>query len=287
MALARTIQLRRMELTDVPHAMRFKEAAAWNQTPRDWEAFLRLRPGGCFLATLDGEPAGTVTTIAHDGGIGWIGMLLVKPELRGLGIGARLLDAAIESLSASRVVKLDATPEGRKIYLQRGFVDEAALERRVRDRVSVEAEASEARVAPLEATDLTEIAALDASIFGASRRRLLEEWMQAAPQYAFVLRSGDGINGYCLGRSGTRREHVGPIVANGFRAAKALLLAALAVVGDKPAMLDVFSGNIEWLRLLDSLGFSVERGFMRMRLGPESAPGDIERQWAIAGPEVG
>jgi len=58
-------------------------------------------------------------------------MVLVDPEQRRLGIGSRLLRHAIAWLQARGVaaVKLDATPLGRKVYVQLGFVDEYGLAR--------------------------------------------------------------------------------------------------------------------------------------------------------------
>jgi hypothetical protein len=268
--------------------MRLKEAAGWNQTPDDWEAFLRLRPGGAFVAEIAGRPAGTVTTVDYEGGFGWVGMVLVAPELRRRGIGTRLLEAGIESLAGCGAVRLDATPEGRELYLRLGFQDEYGLSRQVRSAGSVPLlPAPPGGLRPARDADLAAIAAFDAPAFGKPRRFVLDLWRARAPSYAFVLEGAGGLRGYGLGREGTRCDHFGPIVARDFEAARALVLAALGAAGARPVLLDAFLHEPRWLELLAALGFREERGFTRMVRGPNRHPGEPRLQWAASGPELG
>ena len=74
--------LRALGEADIAFGMALVEAAGWNQTASDWRSFISFRPEGCFLALEGGRPAGTVTTIDHEGRLGWIGMVLVDRELR-------------------------------------------------------------------------------------------------------------------------------------------------------------------------------------------------------------
>lgn len=283
--------LRALRAEDIPFAMSLKEAAGWNQTSDDWKRFLAFRPEGCFLALWDGRPAGTVTTIDYHRGFGWIGMLLVAPELRGRGIGTGLLEAAMESLRISETVKLDATPAGKRIYQPMGFRDEFLLERRVCPRASLPAAldppAEPFEVRPLLEADLAAATAFDAEAFGRPREQVLAAWWRGAPRYALVCESGGRIRGFCLGRKGSRFEHLGPLVAETLAAARTLLFRALEITEGRPVLLDSPVRSAEWLHLLDGLGFSVQRPFTRMARGPNRFPGKADLQWAIAGPEVG
>jgi DNA-binding MarR family transcriptional regulator/GNAT superfamily N-acetyltransferase len=49
----------------------------------------------CWIAELDGENAGTIMLVNDGGGVARLRLLLVEPNARGLGIGARLTDEAI------------------------------------------------------------------------------------------------------------------------------------------------------------------------------------------------
>jgi len=287
------VTLRLLRKEDIPFAMSLKEAAGWNQTRENWEDFLSFRPEGCFLALAGDRPAGTVTTIDYQGLVGWIGMLLVLPELRGRGTGTELLKKAMESLERCDTVKLDATPAGKRIYAPMGFLDEAILERRVRARASTAGEADSSsrpdagEISPLERTELPAVLPLDAEAFGVSREKVLKAWLQDAPEYAFLYKGGAKIRGFCLGRRGSRHEHLGPLVADSFSVARALVNQALKVAGDRSVVLDATTGSTQWLQFLDALGFAVERPFTRMYRGPNRSPERKGLVWAIAGPEVG
>ncbi|MDX2181499.1 MAG: GNAT family N-acetyltransferase [Bryobacteraceae bacterium] len=118
------MSLRRFTIEDIPAGLALCRAAGWNQVERDWREILER--GDAWVAEADGSAAGSVAVLrypTHD----WIAMLLVAPEYRGQGLGTRLL---LHALSECRgVVGLDATPEGRRVYLKHGFEDDFELVR--------------------------------------------------------------------------------------------------------------------------------------------------------------
>lgn len=70
-----------------------------------------------------GAVIGSVTTIRYEN-VAWISMLLVDPAWRGRGVGRALLERALDALADVACVKLDATPEGRRLYRHYGFAEE-------------------------------------------------------------------------------------------------------------------------------------------------------------------
>ena len=103
------IEIRLLFESDIPSAMRLKEAAGWNQTEADWRRLLLLQPNGCFAAVKDGRVVGTTTTTIYDE-LAWIGMVLVDPQHRRQGIAATLMNVALEYLNGKvDTIKLDAT----------------------------------------------------------------------------------------------------------------------------------------------------------------------------------
>lgn len=99
--------------------MELKNIEGWNQTESDWRRYLLLEPDGCFIASYNGKPTGTVTTINYDRRFGWIGMVVVHPELRRRGIGTAILNKAIGYLKGIGVqtVKLYVTPDGKSYMI--------------------------------------------------------------------------------------------------------------------------------------------------------------------------
>jgi predicted N-acetyltransferase YhbS len=123
------IEVRLLRESDIPAALRLNELARWNQTENDWLRLLRLEPNGCFCATMDGDVVGTTTTTTYRPELAWIGMLLVDPERRQLGIATKLMNVAMEYLSNTEVttIKLDATGVGFPLYQKLGFKEESLI----------------------------------------------------------------------------------------------------------------------------------------------------------------
>jgi GNAT superfamily N-acetyltransferase len=281
-----SILLRRMTHKDIPLGMRLKSLVGWNQLEADWEMLLDAGSEGNFVAVHNGIEVGTVTTVTYDRRFSWIGMMLVDPAFRRRGIGRSLLIAAIKSAAKYGAVRLDATPVGKRLYDSLGFRDEYRLVRMERMAAPLVAQ-------PVDDCDhvthcrLRDIVRYDAPIFGAARQMVLGPLFRNAPQYAYYVTRDDKLSGYCLGRSGSSFEQIGPIVAAHAGIAQALMLSALRRCAQKDVIVDVPIEHEGWMRYLIELGFAEQRPFIRMCLGELRYLGRPERQFAIAGPEVG
>lgn len=269
------ITLRPLAASDIPMAMELKNLAGWNQTARDWSGYLEYEPDGCFVAEHRGRAVGTATTIRYGERFGWIGMVLVHPECRRLGIGTVLLRAAIEYLqrTGTGCVKLDATPMGRSVYVPMGFQDEYALSR-YEGTVAGGAGGIAAGVKAMSGSDLPDMNAFDAPIFGAERPAVLRSMNARNPEYCFVWRDGRGaLRGYLIAREGLNAVQLGPWIATEPGVASDLLQAFFANAAGKRVYLDVPHPNAAGIQLITSVGFTVQRGYVRMFLGENRHPG--------------
>jgi GNAT superfamily N-acetyltransferase len=279
------ILYRTMEPDDIAAGLSLCRAAGWNQLARDWEIFLLLGPDDCLVATQEEKVVGTVTTLRYQNFFSWVGMVLVDPAFQRQGIGLQLLKEALQILRNEETIKLDATPAGREVYLKLNFVDEYRLSRMLRMPSEEKLEVHSARV--LHKDDLNEVAKFDRDIFGADRRPLLEWMWEGAPQYAFIIKEKNEVQGYCLGRHGHQFAQIGPVVAKSFTIAKGLVSAALNNNMGSPIILDPLHFDLEWMKWLTSIGFTQRRPFTRMYRGSNRFPGVPEKQFAIMGPEFG
>lgn len=280
-----TTEYRIMTAADVGAGLRLCRAAGWNQMASDWMAFLALQPGGSCVAIQEATVVGTVATIFYSGKTGWIGMVLVDSNYQRQGIGQHLLEEALGLLRGIETVKLDATPAGREVYLKLGFKDEYGLSRMIADG-ALNLTVSDV-VAEINQSEIEAIAAMDATVFGANRKGLLQWLYNDLPEVAFAVKNGDELLGYCLGRRGHNFFHIGPVVATDISTAKLLVARAAAQSDGKPVLLDVPHHHPEWINWLVSKGFREQRQFVRMFLGANDFPGEPENQFAIVGPEFG
>jgi predicted N-acetyltransferase YhbS len=280
------VTVRTMHPQDIPAGMRLKAMAGWNQTEADWQLFLATNPAGCFVAEVQGQVVGSVTTTDYGGEVAWIGMVLVDPDFRRQGIATRLTRRAMESISAAATIKLDATPTGRQVYEPLGFQVEYMLHRLTMGQMP-SLKPSSTSISALSAGDWMAIKQLDRFAFGADRSRLLSVWAEASPQTAWQICDGSSLHGYYLGRPGANFYQLGPLIAATTTEAMALAMSALSYLAGQPVVIDVPTAQDEFLNQLYSLGFSQQRSFARMYHGQNQHAGRSELIFAAAGPEFG
>jgi GNAT superfamily N-acetyltransferase len=280
------ISLRPMTNHDIPFGLQLSNLAGWNQTEADWAMLLEQSTAGCFLACYNKVEAGTVTTITYQKHLSWVGMMLVAPEFRRLGIGTALLRAAIQAVEAMGVVCLDATPAGKPLYDKLGFQDLYSLGRWLRRPATLEMQ-SIIPCRPLTLESLPAIQAYDHRVFGADRTRILYALQRNTPSLAHFTEYNHEIRGFCLGRIGQKYVQIGPVIAEGLEVARDLLLSALQTCAHQHVILDKTLHHPGWAQLLHDLGFVEQRQFIRMHLGEFILPEHHARQLAIAGPEIG
>ncbi len=270
----------------IDFGMQLKNVARWNQLPADWSRFIDWEPEGCFLAMADDEPAGTAITIRYQDRFGWIGMVLVHPEMRRRGIGTLLLMACIDYLEHAGVaaVKLDATPMGKTLYDTIGFVDEYMIERHALAAQTCEPSPD---VRDVTDADLDAICAFDAEAFGADRSRVLRRLSAEADTDALVMADGSDITGYVFLRPGMSADHIGPWCATGPEAAEALLATAISRRAGSKLFIDISRANDHSADIVARLGFERQRHLIRMFRGINASPGETDLVYGITGPEIG
>lgn len=272
--MAENARLRLLNGGDLTAAAELSAAAGWNQTADDWRMLLELVPEGCWAMELDHGVVATTTLLGYGRKLGWIGMVLTKPEFRGRGYARRLLTHAMDRADEIGIetLKLDATDQGQPLYEKLGFRAEQGVERWTRHSGYRTAHPALPRV-----NDTNQ--AVDEDVFGADRSELLRKLTaRRAP-----LRLGGG---FLLSRPGARLSYLGPCVANDQAVARELVERCLGAWGQDGWCWDLLAANRKAIALARSLGFTPVRRLLRMARGHECR-GIEERIWAIAGFELG
>lgn len=218
-------------------------AEGWISEP--WElSFLRQAfPRGCLAAVVAGRPVGFITAIRHGTG-GWIGNLIVERGSRGRGVGARLMERALDELVTDGVetVWLTASPAGRPLYERMGFREMDSVTRWVGIGSSGSVVA--------DSVPMEELVSLDREGWGDRREALL-----AAVGGRGTLLAEEG--GFLVVQPCGEGFQIGPW-CGGKGCSGALLARARAVAGSgKRVVLDVPVRNVSASALLNGAGFSV------------------------------
>ncbi len=282
------IYLRQMKVSDLGALMHLKNAEGWNQTEADWLFLLNHNPELCFVACMAGEVVGSVTAVNYNDTVAWIGMMLVRRDVRGRGISKQLLSTVIEKLQSCDVIKLDATPAGQPVYQKLGFVAEFELLRMTGDHlVSLSKQTEPAGLRRMQSTDLLEVVSLDASVMGTGRPDLIQRLFQENPDFSCTVRNTDGLAGAALVRRGTRFNHIGPVQATSVVDAKILISTLVDQLRGESIVLDVVASQQELVDWILAAGFVRQRSLTRMFLGKNVSTDHPDRNFAICGPEFG
>ncbi len=258
--------------------------AGWNQNVADWKFMLGAGRGfGCRDAEGRWEASSLVLPLGDK--LAWISMVLVTQARRRSGLGSGLLKRCIAEVQASGAVAgLDATEQGRPIYLPLGFRDLYKISRWQLD--GVREPPSDGALRPMAAADLAAVIAYDCERSSMERPALLRHLADRQPKAAWVAEAGGRLKGFVMGREGRTATSIGPVVADD----EATGLALIATAGSSvpgPFIIDVPEAHREIRRWLQRQGATSPRGYVRMTLG--SAPGldDASHLFALAGPELG
>jgi GNAT superfamily N-acetyltransferase len=279
--------LREGELGDAETLVR---EAGWNQVAADWRIFFEL---GIIFAVRNRarRVVATAAVLPYGGGFAWISMVLVAGDYRRRGLATRLLRRCINDLVARELVPvLDATPAGRKVYIELGFQDRWSFKRYSAHQPQTDREALFApdgiSVRPVSDADWSLLCQYDAHAFGVDRSPLLARLRGRASKAEFAAWRDGRILGFVLGRNGRSATQLGPLTADDEATALALLKRALAGTSG-PIYIDVADSKSTLCRWLDDHGFTPQRPFMRMVHESVLEFGDLDRTMAVAGPELG
>src|SRR5262245_17804327 len=125
------VDFRAMLPADIDRGLQLCRLAGWDQVRRDWEWFVsddnvrtsvaiypKASPSASSSGGFEaaGQIIGTVAALRYGVEFGWIGMLLVHPDVQGRGVGAVLLGHVTAELAGLSSIRLDATPAGRFLY---------------------------------------------------------------------------------------------------------------------------------------------------------------------------
>lgn len=279
------LSVRPLGPADIDAAFALNTEAGWNQVTADWR-FMIEAGEGVAVTDPDGTLIATGMVLPYGDRFAWIAMILVTARWQRRGVATLIMRHCLETCDRLKLVPgLDATEQGRPVYLPLGFQDVYSLSRLAAERVTPPAVGA-VRPRPVGPGDLAGLARYDAAVFGTDRTAVLRHLHERQPDLAMLVERDGRPAGYVMGRNGRVATQIGPLVADDDTVAEALLAAALSAVSG-PVFLDLADRHERLRVLLDEAGFQRQRGYVRMLVGRGTPFDNPARGYIITGPEFG
>ena len=250
-----------MERADVERALDWAAGEGWNPGLSDAPAFREADPDGLLMGFLDGEPVAAIACPRYDDGFGFVGLYLVRADLRGRGLGMSVWRAGHDHLGEG-TSGLDAVDAQVSNYERSGYRVEGHTYRHLGRGPAARPAAD---LAPIDDVSWDELLAIDARAFPAARGSFLRAWTAQPGVRALALVRAGSVAGYGVIRPCREGHKVGPLFAPDRPAAETILDGLLAELGPvDPWWIDTPDTNPAALELARDRG--LEAGFRTARM---------------------
>lgn len=213
---ASPVRLRPMTAADLPTCHALSTTVGWAHRLTDWQWMAGLGRG--VVAEADGAITGTSLWWLYGDDASSLGMVIVRPDQQGLGIGRRLVETALAAIGG-RSMALIATDEGAPLYARLGFaVTGQVLQQQGTARA---ADLPRAGLRPVRPGDLDSLVALDQAAKGVSRPAVIAALADVGD--GMVLTDGEHVSGFAFCREAGLGRVIGPVAAPDADGARALI----------------------------------------------------------------
>ncbi len=276
------LRIRAMATSDLNLAADWAAAEGWNPGLADMPCFASIDPTGFLVGEFEGRPAAIISNVNYSADFAFLGFYIVRPDLRGRGLGIAIWNAALAH-SGARVVGLDGVVAQQENYRKSGF---ALAYRNIRyGGAPANFEATCEGALPLGEVLFDLLARDDARCYPADRPTFLRAWFDAPGHVGRALvRDGD-LAGWGIIRPCRNGRRIGPLYAVDSPAAESIL-SALANSGEGEIFIDVPEPNRAAVALAEELGMKPCFETARMYTGT-IRPVAVDRIFGVTTLEVG
>lgn len=230
---------------------------AWAYDP---EAFIALKRGGDLI--------GGGAIIAYEREAGFMGLFIMRADLRQQGLGRVLWHERLRRLRArlrpDAPIAMDGVFEMAPFYEAGGF---RYLYRDLRYQGEAHGTPDPAAI-PLDQVPWPRLHAYDAQVSGLKREGFMRKWLSQPNGMGFAILEDEAIAGYGFLRPCRAGFKLAPLYARDPPTARRLMGSLLAAVPGAQVQIDVPEPNADALTLVEELGWIRSFGCAHMVNGP-------------------
>jgi hypothetical protein len=253
---------------EVTTIVEWAAAEGWNPGRHDAAIASNYDPEAFIALRVDGEFAGGGTILSYAGAFGFMGLFIIRPDLRSVGLGRELWmhrrDRLVARLRPGAAVGMDGVFDLEPFYARGGF-------RRAHRDLRFEGTAhgvDDAETVPLADLAHDEWTRYDRTHVAAPRDAFIDAWLAAPGVIGLGIVEDGRLRAAGVLRPSRVGWKFGPLTADRPELAHRLAGALLARIDGQPVQLDVPEPNEHGLALAEAFGLRESFGCARMYLGP-------------------
>ncbi|MEH6496585.1 MAG: GNAT family N-acetyltransferase [Pseudomonas marincola] len=251
-------------------AIDWAAAEGWNPGIDDLEAFYSADPSGFMMGFLNDVPVSSISVVKYGENFGFLGFYIVRPDLRGSGVGLATWNAGMAYLEG-RVIGLDGVVDQQSNYRKSGFEYVCGNIRYSGIPVSKLGLKNTLEIEDITLRSGVEVIEYDRAFFPAPRDKFIHHWIQKGLQgsrIAKCVKSGDKILGYGVIRKCRSGFKIGPLFCDDEDVADTLFCSLVNAVGPNVEVsLDVPNINEQAVNLAERYGLKPAFETARMYKG--------------------
>lgn len=281
------LEVKKLQLEGLKTLMTWAQQEGWNPGVYDAEVFWATDPEG-FYGFYDGnELVAGGAIVSYQGLFGFMGLFIVKPAVRNLGIGRKLWNfrrnTLIKRLNSGATIGMDGVVAMQSFYQKGGFEIEFKDERYENIGISLEVDT---KISIIQEEDFERIIQYDVQCFGFTRPLFLKPWLNLPESFSFQFIENHELKGYAVLRKAMSGYKIGPLFADNDHVAEALYRACLNAVPGKLVYLDIPMANQAAVNLV--MKYQAKYVFECARMYYGSVPNlDINKVFGITTFELG
>lgn len=249
------VKLERLSHEDIPFLLKLSESVGWDYDEQEVESIMS---SGVFYGhrTSKGDLVSCGSVIQYDSNLASVGMIIVSPDFRRMGLGMEVTEKCVSSASRNSCKMLVSTEQGRPMYRKVGFREAENVIKLISggNTSMALADRSNIVIEELSEENISEILPVDLTGFGADRSEFLRMRLRQSLHGYLARASSGNLLGYCLAIGGSINVLIGPLVAVDDNVATVLINE---VIFREPGQLriDVPAGHRKWSDSLLACGF--------------------------------
>lgn len=265
------ISYRQATRDELALAVEWAAAEGWNPGARDADTFWAADLEGFVCAERDGEVIATGSVVAYGRAFGFMGFFIVRPDLRGQGIGRDFWywrrNLLRSRLDVGSPIGMDGVFDMQPFYAKGGF---AFTHRNLRMAGLGRTAPVEANGALLKLRDLPmeQVAVFDRRHFGFSREAFLARWIDPVGGLGIGIANDGELKGMGVVRPCQSGFKIGPLFAEDSATAERLWVALSNHAAGQPLFLDIPENNPAAVAMAQRHQLEEVFGCARMYCGP-------------------